>query len=144
MRKPIELLDLDSITMRVKTCLILHNMGVSDRVMDGDVTADYNPTNILLHREEGREGAGGDGNVVRNPDEEWDTDIFLETETAGVFESPIAPTTNRKRGRSGSPVDDGESPLGINMDMSRRLRWGKLSDPVEHSRLRAALMQKYH
>ena len=27
----------------MKTCLILHNMGVQDRIMDNDVYATYNP-----------------------------------------------------------------------------------------------------
>jgi len=39
----IHLMKIDNICLRVQTCLILHNMGVSDRVMKGDVTAMYNP-----------------------------------------------------------------------------------------------------
>ena len=43
MAYPIHIMKLDKICRRVQTCLILHNMGVSDRVMRGDVTAKYNP-----------------------------------------------------------------------------------------------------
>ena len=43
--RPIHLYDLGDISNRVGTCLILHNMCVSDRIMDGDVHARYNPCN---------------------------------------------------------------------------------------------------
>jgi hypothetical protein len=41
--RPVHMFDLDNITRRMKTCLILHNMGVSDRIMENDVYATYNP-----------------------------------------------------------------------------------------------------
>ncbi len=41
---PIQKLDLDEIGVRVGTCLILHNMGVSDRIMDNEVRAVYKPS----------------------------------------------------------------------------------------------------
>jgi hypothetical protein len=41
--RPIMLHNLYDIAARVRTCLILHNMCVSDRVMGGDVRATYNP-----------------------------------------------------------------------------------------------------
>lgn len=43
MARPIEEHDLNLISRRVASCLILHNMCVSDRVMHGDVYARYNP-----------------------------------------------------------------------------------------------------
>jgi hypothetical protein len=144
MRKPVELLDLELVTMRVKSCLILHNMGVSDRVMDGDVTAVYNPTNILLLEgaAEGVRNKSDGGSLSTATNDGHSTDVVLP-ETGGVYDSPIAPPTNRKRGRSVSPVDDGENPIAIDGSMDRTVRWGKLSDPVEHIRLRTALMKKY-
>ena len=41
--RPILLFDIIEIGRRVRTCLLLHNMVVSDRVMGGDVYAKYNP-----------------------------------------------------------------------------------------------------
>ena len=46
--QPILLLDIIEIGRRVRTCLLLHNMVVSDRVMDGDVYAVYNPANQCI------------------------------------------------------------------------------------------------
>ena len=40
---PILLYELEAIGRRIRTCIILHNMNVSDRVMEGDVFATYNP-----------------------------------------------------------------------------------------------------
>lgn len=45
--KPIHLFEVDTIAARAKICLILHNMGVSDRVMDWNVRACYNPCHNL-------------------------------------------------------------------------------------------------
>jgi Plant transposon protein len=42
MAAPIKAYSTDVIRMRVKTCIILHNMNVSDRVMEGNVKARYN------------------------------------------------------------------------------------------------------
>jgi hypothetical protein len=141
MRKPIELMDLGLITQRVKTCLILHNMGVSDRVMNGDVTAAYNPAAIL--------GGGGVGQQQHEEDSASSEQPHLEsgeddTTSSGVTGVYGTPTTNssRKRGR-GSPVDDnGGNHVGIDI-VTCDGRWGTLSDPVEHNRLHTALMNKY-
>ena len=50
--RPIQLRDVQEISLRMNTCLILHNICVSDRVM-GDVTASYKPdydlTNLRPH-----------------------------------------------------------------------------------------------
>ena len=45
--RPIHLMKLEDISKRVATCLILHNMTVSDRVM-GEVGVCYNPSACLL------------------------------------------------------------------------------------------------
>ena len=47
MATPILLHDLQNIADLCSCCLIMHNMCVSDRVMDGDVRATYNPANDL-------------------------------------------------------------------------------------------------
>ncbi|CAJ1969827.1 unnamed protein product [Cylindrotheca closterium] len=46
---PINLWNVDTIAKRVRTCLILHNMTVSDRVMNGDVNARYDPSASVQH-----------------------------------------------------------------------------------------------
>lgn len=43
--RPIHLMNMDMIAEMMSCCLVLHNMCVSDRVMEGDVRARYNPTN---------------------------------------------------------------------------------------------------
>ena len=40
------------IGLRIETCLILHNMGVSDRVMDGQVRTMYDPKHSLERTDE--------------------------------------------------------------------------------------------
>ena len=50
--RPINLMELKAIAAMVATCLILHNMCVSDRIMEGDVRARYNPANSLEEEEE--------------------------------------------------------------------------------------------
>jgi Plant transposon protein len=45
--RPIQLHSIKEIATMVKCCLCLHNMCVADRVMNGDLEADYDPTNLL-------------------------------------------------------------------------------------------------
>lgn len=45
--KPIPLMSVKTISARMATCMMLHNMLVADRVMDGDVYARYDPSNSL-------------------------------------------------------------------------------------------------
>jgi hypothetical protein len=44
---------LEKISRVVSSCLIMHNMCVSDRVMDGDVCAKYNSANKVMEEEDG-------------------------------------------------------------------------------------------
>ena len=46
-QRPIMELKLDVISDQMKTCLILHNMCVCDRIMDGDLSAIYRADNQL-------------------------------------------------------------------------------------------------
>jgi hypothetical protein len=48
MARPFHQFDLTIIGAKVATCMILHNMCVSDRIMEGDVWALYNPTNVVV------------------------------------------------------------------------------------------------
>jgi Plant transposon protein len=45
--RPIQLWDIKEVFRMIKCCLCLHNMCVADRVMNGDLEADYDPTNDL-------------------------------------------------------------------------------------------------
>ncbi len=59
---------LKKISRVVTSCLIMHNMCVSDRVMDGDVHARYNPANKVTEEEDGDvviEYKNGEETVVR-------------------------------------------------------------------------------
>jgi hypothetical protein len=142
MRNPIELMTMDIITERVKTCLILHNMCVSDRVMGGDVRALYNPIN----------------GAPRPPDNEWEdssTDDDTEEEEEGddtdTEEDDDDNNNNnnnnndtRKRGREDVSCNDSVGELGIGIDMVNR-RWSDvLTDPNEHARLHTALKNKFN
>ena len=43
--RPMQLMDLESIANRVTCCLLLHNIGVADRVMENNYREQYNPIN---------------------------------------------------------------------------------------------------
>lgn len=64
----IQLFDLQDISMRMSTCLILHNMCVSERIMGNpslSYKADFNLTNLRPHE------------VVENPEDLEDFDSFI-------------------------------------------------------------------
>jgi hypothetical protein len=50
--RPIQLWDLTQIGFMVKCCLCLHNMCVSDRIMGGDLDAEYDPAHSVLLEED--------------------------------------------------------------------------------------------
>ena len=56
LQNPIRMMDIHQIGQRVSTALILHNMIVSDRVMQGDVDAVYNPNNAQVDSYRGANG----------------------------------------------------------------------------------------
>lgn len=51
--RPIQLHSIKEVSTMVKCCLCLHNMCVSDRVMNGDFAVRYKPTNVLAMPTEG-------------------------------------------------------------------------------------------
>ena len=61
--RPITMMDQRKISEMINCVLILHNMCVSDRVMDGDVYARYVPTNTF-ESPKGRDSEGDDNGVV--------------------------------------------------------------------------------
>ena len=52
MARPIVLMDLQRISNLCSCCIILHNMCVSDRIMEGDVRARYDPANKVSPEQE--------------------------------------------------------------------------------------------
>jgi hypothetical protein len=149
MTTPVELMSLDAITSRVVTCLILHNMNVSDRVMKGDVRAVYKPTNI-------RQCHGGSATtsttyIINSPAgteetaEETDSMMTKHEIDGSATGSPTCAISGstRQQGCGGSFRREGDvRNLGIEVDAVNR-RWLHLSDPVEHARLYSALFKKY-
>jgi hypothetical protein len=48
-------MDLNDIASRVSTCLVLHNILVADRIMDGDYKARYDPAASVVLKDEDQE-----------------------------------------------------------------------------------------
>ncbi len=118
--RPIHLHKLNDISNRVGTCLILHNMCVSDRVMEGDVRATYNPAHSLdedlppvveVPEDRARLQAHGD--------RDGDTHEYANPSAASVVNLPPH----------------------VQALMTRKDRWKQLDAPQENARLTLALMQ---
>ena len=61
--RPYILMDQQKLSEMISCVLILHNMCVSDRVMDGDAYATYHPTNIFKSQEDRVSEGDGDSLV---------------------------------------------------------------------------------
>ena len=116
--RPIVLRALERIEAMVTSALILHNMCVSDRIMEGDCRARYNPANSLLETEDGAI------NVEPPPDQ-------LEVQSQ---------YTKRTRTRSCNVGVDNADEEVVEV-VSRRRRWMELHDKEECARLHNALME---
>ena len=116
--RPIVLRSLVRIEAIVTAALILHNMCVSDRIMDGDPRALYNPAHSLAKNKD------GDINVDQPEDLE-------EVQARGRRGS-------RRRAVTGVDNADEE----VRMHVTRRERWLELHDKEECGRLHRALMAK--
>ena len=115
-QRPLMELRLDKIGRRMSTCLLLHNMCVSDRVMDGDVRAWYDPSNSFDCPD----------TEVGQPD-----DLERVQRAEGVVSATERPSIGLG-GRSSAEVNG----------LTRREAWTKLRSVTEHSRLQAALMDE--
>ena len=114
--RPIVLMDLQLIHDMTTCCLILHNMCVSDRVMDGDVHATYNPANHVTKE--------GDC-VVEDPQELEDI--------------------NRQRGTVEVPcIGIRNSDPSIVEMFTRKERFAELRNEEEYIRLHSVLMDRFH
>ena len=121
--RPILLHKLKHICKRVATCMILHNMCVSDRVMDGDVRALYNPANSVLDDVAGVEVPPDQEEVQADVDKASNEPINEDLEAAIVAATGIKNTSEVNR-----------------IVLTRRVEWGKLQSVQEHKRLVEALM----
>ena len=108
-------MDLELIHDMTTCCLILHNMCVSDRVMDGDVHATYNPAN----------------HVTKDVD-------------AAVEDPPELQALNRERGTIQVPnIGIRNSDPCIVGVLTRKERFAELRDENEYIRLHSALMDRF-
>ena len=122
MARPLHAFSLDKMSNTVSACLIMHNMSVSDRVMDGNVHAVYDPGELVYN----------DGYL----------DEVLEL-TENNNEYAAAANNNGNQGEQLAAIgiaNAGNETIVQNM-IARQANWQNLSDTDEHSRLHAALMR---
>jgi hypothetical protein len=112
MSRPFHQMTLDLVGKRVACCLILHNMCVADRVMDGDVRARYKPDNT----------------VVEDPTPLVTAPNNLEL-VQGRTKSTDRSTIGVRKGNK----------FTINL-VTRKERWNQLDNPDEFVRLTKAIM----
>ena len=132
------MMDLKSISNLVVCCIILHNMGVSDRVM-GDVRKMY-----LRTEDDGEE----DIVAMEVPtDEVQDPAMMSQTEEVVIVE-------NNNNNNDDSLVEERIAPPGASqrvttsaldpelaLTIATRHEWEALKDPVEWNRLQQALVK---
>jgi hypothetical protein len=116
--RPILLHSIGDVARRVTTCFILHNMCVSERVMDGDCRATYNPCNNIILPEEATQ--------VSNPTDLVEVQAAFQTRlTRGI-------TNVSSIGARNVPKESMEALTDVD-------RWKDLCSKEENSRLHKAL-----
>lgn len=134
--RPILLYGLQNISARIATCMMLHNMLVSDRVMDGDVYARYRPSNSnednydLLDEASILAQLGDENNYT----EDWDSDEEDDLDSCDVISEESDTSDNQ---------GDMTAAINANSDgLQTRLPnlWSDLANKEEHARLLKALM----
>ena len=131
--RPIHLFQPDDIAMRVATCMILHNMCVSDRVMGGDVNLRYDPMHNELDEAE----------VIQFPAD------LVEVQDRGLSKKQLAKKKKElAKKKNGKEADDEAKNIGLDQFETevrntwvRQREWKQLSDAGEHARLHSALMR---
>jgi len=112
--RPMYFIDLDNLGARVAACLILHNMCVSDRVMEGDVHAFYDPSHSVIN-----------ANVdIENPP------------NLAQFQEAISQADRSEIGVATMSRD-------ASRVMTRRDRWSKIRDTNENGRLHGAFKSAF-
>jgi hypothetical protein len=124
LERPILLMDLKQISNRVITCLILHNILVSDRVMR-ECGVTYNPA----HEMEGEtdDEATDDEATVEQPQD------LVAIQRAHDGGNPTA--------ASGTGIAN--APAEVAALLTRGARFKELKDTIEYQRLHSALMRKF-
>jgi hypothetical protein len=126
MARPFHAISLVKMSNTVSACLIMHNMSVSDRVMDGNVHAVYDPGELVFN----------DGHL--------EEDVLEMTENNNEYYAGAAATNNGHQGEQPAAIglaNAGNEFIVQNM-IARQANWQNLSDTDEHSRLHAALMRE--
>jgi hypothetical protein len=121
MARPFHAISLVKMSNTVSACLIMHNMSVSDRVMDGNVHAVYDPGEVVFN----------DGHLE---------DALEMTENNGEYAAAV---NNGNQGEQSATIglsNAGNEFIIENM-IARQANWQNLSDTNKHSCLQAALMQ---
>jgi hypothetical protein len=122
MQRPLHQLDLKNIAAKVSTCMILHNMCVSDRVMDGDVRAVYDPSNNLEEQQRPE--------AIEVPPDRRDVQRRVDR--------------GQQEDRDLARVGIRQADVDAQRLVLRRQEWNRLQDTNEHVRLHRALMILKH
>ena len=117
LERPILLMDLQQISNRVITCLILHNILVSDRVM-GDCRVSYNPSYQVLDAVEGVEQPSD----LRETQTQYDGGTTVTAAGTGISNAP-------------------DEVVAL---LTRADRFKELEDIAGYQRLHAALMRRFN
>ena len=128
--RPIHLYQTDDIAMRVATCMILHNMCVSDRVMGGDVYARYDPMHTQLDEAEAIE---------------FPADL-VEVQDRGLSKKQLAKKkaareAEKKAKKKAKNIGFKDLEVVTQVAWTRNREWKQLTDETEHARIHRALMQ---
>jgi hypothetical protein len=121
MARPFHAILFVKMSYTMSACLIMHNMSVSDRVMDGNVHAVYDPGELVIN------------------------DGYLEDvlEMTGYNNEYAAAANNGNQGKQSATIGlakAGNEFIIENM-IARQANWQNLSDANKYSHLHAALMR---
>jgi len=119
--RPILLHDLKDISNRVVSCLLLHNILVTDRTMREESSSYYN----YRERYDPSTGTLDVSDVVQQP--------------ADLRQVQAAPPGERR-----SIIGVNNLPTQVRAAMTRQERFAELNDPAENRRLHMALMDKFN
>jgi Plant transposon protein len=113
------IMSLDKLSTTVSACLIMHNMSISDRVMEGNVHTVYDPCANVLN----------DG-------------LCEEVQEFAENNAEYGAANNDNRiAHAAIGIANAENEIVVENMIARQANWKGLSDTDEHGRLHAVLMQ---